>query len=35
VSGGCLNFQVNANSAGVYVLDGPGKVGEDGPYLRA
>jgi hypothetical protein len=25
---------VRANSAGIYVLDGAGKVGEDGPYLR-
>jgi len=25
---------VHANSAGIYVLDGPGKVGTDGTYLR-
>ena len=34
VSGGHLSFSVCANSAGIYVLDGPGKVGEDGAYLR-
>ena len=31
---GVLSFQVAAHSAGVYVLDGPGKIGEDGVYLR-
>ena len=31
---GRLLFHVKANSAGIYVLDGPGKVGEDGVYLR-
>ncbi len=34
VQGGPLAFAVRANSAGIYVLDGPGKVGEDGLYLR-
>ena len=34
VSGGRLSFSVPANSAGIYVLDGPGKVGTDGAYLR-
>jgi glycosidase len=34
VAGGCLTFHVKANSAGIYVLDGPGKIGEDGLYLR-
>ena len=29
-----LEFFVQANSAGIYVLDGPGKIGTDGPYLR-
>jgi len=29
-----LEFFVQANSAGIYVLDGPGKIGADGPYLR-
>ena len=29
-----LSFHVKANSAGIYVLDGPGKIGEDGVYLR-
>ncbi|MFD2110587.1 alpha-amylase family glycosyl hydrolase [Thiorhodococcus fuscus] len=33
-SDGELSFSVSANSAGIYVLDGPGKVGEDGVYLR-
>ncbi len=32
--GGTLSFRVEANSAGVYVLDGPGKIGADGPFLR-
>ncbi len=31
---GRLSFSVPANSAGIYVLDGPGKVGVDGVYLR-
>lgn len=31
---GTLSFQVRANSAGIYVLNGPGKIGEDGLYLR-
>ncbi|MDJ0872992.1 MAG: alpha-amylase family glycosyl hydrolase [Gammaproteobacteria bacterium] len=31
---GNLSFHVQANSAGIYVLDGPGKIGEDGVYLR-
>lgn len=33
-SRGRLVFHVKANSAGIYVLDGPGKIGEDGVYLR-
>nr|WP_274600208.1 alpha-amylase family glycosyl hydrolase [Thiocystis violacea] len=33
-SGGHLSVHVKANSAAIYVLDGPGKIGEDGPYLR-
>ena len=33
-SDGNLSFKVKANSAGIWVLDGPGKVGEDGVYLR-
>ena len=33
-SDGHLGFHVKANSAGIWVLDGPGKVGEDGAYLR-
>ncbi|MGD8588263.1 MAG: alpha-amylase family glycosyl hydrolase [Chromatiales bacterium] len=33
-SDGSLHFHVKANSAGIWVLNGPGKVGEDGVYLR-
>jgi len=31
---GNLSFHVKGSSAGIYVLDGPGKIGEDGVYLR-
>ncbi len=34
VSGGSISFHVKGNSAGIYVLNGPGKIGEDGMYLR-
>jgi glycosidase len=34
VGGGPISFPVRANSAGIYVLNGPGKIGEDGEYLR-
>ncbi len=34
VADGTLAFRVKANSAGIYVLDGPGKIGDDGPFLR-
>ncbi len=34
VSGGSITFDVSAHSAGIYVLDGPGKIGEDGVFLR-
>jgi glycosidase len=34
VGHGSLSFHVKGNSAGIYVLDGPGKIGEDGVYLR-
>ncbi|RQW83793.1 MAG: alpha-amylase, partial [Methylococcus sp.] len=34
VGDGVLSFHVPANSAGIYVLDGPGKIGKDGVYLR-
>jgi hypothetical protein len=34
VSDGRMTFQVRASSAGIYVLNGPGRVGEDGVYLR-
>lgn len=31
---GCLVMHVKGDSAGIYVLNGPGKIGEDGVYLR-
>ena len=31
---GVLSFHVKGNSAGIYVLNGPGKIGEDGVFLR-
>jgi glycosidase len=31
---GRLSFPVPANSAGIWVLDGPGRIGEAGAYLR-
>jgi glycosidase len=34
VSNGAISFHVRGNSAGIYVLNGPGKIGEDGMYLR-
>ena len=34
VTGGQLSFSVLAHSAGIYVLDGPGKIGADGAFLR-
>ncbi len=34
VGDGSLSFHVAANSAGIWVLDGPGKIGEDGLFLR-
>jgi len=34
VNNGTLNFGVAGNSIGVYVLDGSGKIGQDGPYLK-
>lgn len=34
VTNGTLGFSVAANSAGIYVLGGPGKIGTDGVYLR-
>lgn len=33
-SDGRLAFQVKANSAGIWVLDGPGRIGDPGVYLR-
>ncbi len=34
VSGGTISFDVKGYSAGIYVLNGPGKIGQDGTYLR-
>lgn len=34
VGDGNLSFTVRGNSAGIYVLDGPGKIGDDEQYLR-
>ena len=34
VGNGVISFTVKPNSAGIYVLDGPGKIGIDGTYLR-
>ncbi|MDY6992161.1 MAG: alpha-amylase family glycosyl hydrolase [Pseudomonadota bacterium] len=34
VSNGSLAFHVKEKSAGIYVLNGPGKIGEEGVYLR-
>jgi hypothetical protein len=34
VSNGTVSFHVRGNSAGIYVLNGPGKIGTDGVYLR-
>lgn len=34
VTDGRLSFYVKPNSLGVHVLDGPGRIGEDGPFLR-
>jgi glycosidase len=34
VANGTLAFGVAANSAGIYVLNGPGKIGVDGDFLR-
>lgn len=34
VSNGTISFHVSGNSAGIYVLNGPGKIGTDGVYLR-
>jgi len=33
-AGGTLTFEVKAGSAAVWILDGPGKVGVDGVWLR-
>lgn len=34
VHDGQLSFEVRASSAGIYVLNGPGRIGADGVYLR-
>ncbi|MBI3039134.1 alpha-amylase [bacterium] len=34
ISSGSITFSVKANSAGIWVKNGPGKIGEDGPFLK-
>ncbi|MBF0498695.1 MAG: alpha-amylase [Candidatus Riflebacteria bacterium] len=34
VGSGAITFDVKAHSAGIYVLNGPGKIGQDGAFLR-
>jgi hypothetical protein len=34
VTNGSLSFSVKGASAGIYVLNGPGKIGDDGDFLR-
>ncbi len=34
VSNGAISFHVKGYSAGIYVLNGPGKIGTDGMYLK-
>jgi glycosidase len=34
VGNGSISFSVRANSAGIWVLNGPGRIGEDGLFLR-
>lgn len=34
VSNGSISFHVRGNSAGIYVLNGSGRIGDDGVYLR-
>ncbi|MDX1341688.1 MAG: hypothetical protein R3227_05025, partial [Reinekea sp.] len=34
VSNGVISFNVSSYSIGVYVLNGPGKIGVNGTYLR-
>ncbi len=34
VGNGSISFGVRANSAGIWVLNGPGRIGEEGPFLR-
>jgi glycosidase len=34
VGGGTISFFVPANSAGIWVLNGPGRIGDPGPWLR-
>ncbi len=34
VASGSISFSVLGRSAGIYVLNGPGKIGTDGTYLR-
>ena len=34
VGNGSISFSVPANSAGIWVLNGPGRIGDPGPWLR-
>ena len=34
VSNGSISFHVRGNSAGIYILNGPGRIGTEGVYLR-
>lgn len=34
VANGVISFDVKGNSAGIYVLNGRGKIGQEGPFLR-
>ena len=34
VGNGSISFGVRAGSAGIWVLNGPGKIGDDGVWLR-
>jgi glycosidase len=34
VGNGSLSFQVKGNSVGIFVLNGPGRIGKDGEFLR-
>ena len=33
VGNGTISFHVRGNSAGIWVLNGPGRIGDPGPFL--